>query len=1790
MKKAISAQNTRMYLENPDAPAIATGVVRAASRSQPCVCVFDSVSGLMNGEAVLITGTDWTTIDDQTWVMQNIDEETNAVTLANSNTTDEQADFDTANARFTVHAYIDVCAVAYQINQNPAAEVDTTNLCDTEKTSVAGFTDPGTLTFDFFIDPTDPDYQALLDAQEDGEVRWFIIVYRNNAVRSLPVIVQSINESGGVDQAVQGACTMKITGRNILTQPGEDDEDYYALVVVTTPTSGIAPLDVALVINESGGQAISFLVDWGDGFVKSTTNHVDDHTYENPGVYTPTVRATLQGEQTAPFQSQTTVTVLSSDTYFASADVEPTDGIAPLDVTLTITETNGPADFFDVDWRDGSAVERILEPTATHTYLDEGTFVATVTPTIFDQVQGQISAPPVTVTLPAALIVGETTSDGAQADGTSTNAAKFAATDVNGDFVAVPLTITASSATAVVTPSSGTTDASTGTLDVTVTDTRGETVTLTAASLDVTGTTDINFETVPQVLAKIKGEATIDNAAADGESSAEATFTALDTNDAPMPGVDLTVTIDSETAQLATKAITTGDDGAASVTLTDTVAETVSVTAASDDISGSADVNFTSTGPAPVETINGTDGDSAPADGVSTSVVSFVALDADGAGIASTTLTITSDSGTALIDNPAQGVTDETGTVQVSVTDTSPETVTLTAASGDVTGTAQAVFTSVAPTLADIEGTDADGDTPPDGTTEASLVFTARGSDGAVMEGVDMTFAADSETAVLDPESGTSNANGVVRVKAADTVAELVTVTASSGDVSGNAAANFAEAAPTVDTISGTDAADDTPADGSTTATVSFLVSDGDGNPMAGVDLAISSNSADATLDPFMTGTTGDDGTLDVTITDTKVEQVTVTASVDSVSGTASANFVAPPATFASIAGTDAGDTPADGTTQAAIVFAAVGSDGKAWTDAVDMDFTCDSSTAVLDNDTGTTGADGTIAVNVTNTVVELVTITATSGEIGGTATANFVEATPTLQFIIGTNAASDTPADGVTQAAVKFTTYSDFGVTPLPNYPLTFRTNYSGQLDEDSGTTDENGEITVRATDTVAETITVTAETESGPQQGTAQATFVEVTPVYADSLDGKVTADIAPADGKSGDGITFTAYDADSAPLAGATLAITLDSESASATPASGVTGDDGTLDVSIINTVAEFVTVTATSGDATKDVKIEFASTAPVADIAATDADDTPADGVSFGTATFTATDADGNPLLGLDLGITADSDDAVLVYPDSMTTNIDGVVTVTVKDTTVELVTFTASRDDATATATCNFTALGPDVATINGTDAASDTAADGAAGALVSFLVSDSNGDPVEGVELSFSADSETAGLGKQREMTDSDGIAALNVTDTEVELVTVTATYGDVTGTATANFIAAGPVVTTITGTDANDTVPPDGATAGLVSFLASDGGGEPVGGIELTFSTDSETAALGAPSAYTDADTGIAQVNVTDTVAETVVVTATIGDVTGTASATFANDDPTALAKITGTDGSPKPANGSTAGYVTFTALDGTGAPMEGVDLDCTCDGSAVLGLPTATTGSDGTATVTASDGSVETVTITATSGGVTGTAKLQFYATQAASIEGTDATKTAPANGSNTVDMTFVALDENGDGVPYLMLTFTSDTGSAHFNGNVNGYQTQTQADGSVNVTVSDVVVGTTTVTATNGAVSGTAQATFTAQTFDHLQVLVATGIPADGSSLMDTTVYAFDTDGAKMSGIPVSITTSSETVSFVDATSGTIEGTMFTCHATDTVAEQVTMTATRTDDDTVTATNQGQFTAPS
>src|SRR5690349_20183887 len=119
MKKAISAQNTKMYIENLNAAPIATGAIESASASAPAYAVFVDVSKLKAGVPVYITGSGWPSLDNQEFVLQDLNVDSKSGALYGSDASAETEEFSDL-AMYQVNAFADVCARTYTINQTPA--------------------------------------------------------------------------------------------------------------------------------------------------------------------------------------------------------------------------------------------------------------------------------------------------------------------------------------------------------------------------------------------------------------------------------------------------------------------------------------------------------------------------------------------------------------------------------------------------------------------------------------------------------------------------------------------------------------------------------------------------------------------------------------------------------------------------------------------------------------------------------------------------------------------------------------------------------------------------------------------------------------------------------------------------------------------------------------------------------------------------------------------------------------------------------------------------------------------------------------------------------------------------------------------------------------------------------------------------------------------------------------------------------------------------------------------------------------------------------------------------------------------------------------------------------------------------------------------------------------------------------------------------------------------------------------------------------------------------------------
>lgn len=201
------------------------------------------------------------------------------------------------------------------------------------------------------------------------------------------------------------------------------------------------------------------------------------------------------------------------------------------------------------------------------------------------------------------------------------------------------------------------------------------------------------------------------------------------------------------------------------------------------------------------------------------------------------------------------------------------------------------------------------------------------------------------------------------------------------------ALAEGGEAVTAPASVTGAAGTNNSPADGATANTATFTVLNSLGQAMPNIGVALATTGAATLASP--SGTTDASGVATASLTDATAETVTVTCTAGSVSGSADLTFGAA-ATLTTITGTNAADAAADGVAAGAVSFVALDA-GGAPMPGVALDFTSGSGTALLDVASGTTDAAGAAVVNVTNTVVETVTVTATSGAVTGSATASFV-------------------------------------------------------------------------------------------------------------------------------------------------------------------------------------------------------------------------------------------------------------------------------------------------------------------------------------------------------------------------------------------------------------------------------------------------------------------------------------------------------------------------------------------------------------------------------------------------------------------------------------------------------------------------------------------------------------------------------------------------------------------------------------------------------------------------------
>ena len=390
-------------------------------------------------------------------------------------------------------------------------------------------------------------------------------------------------------------------------------------------------------------------------------------------------------------------------------------------------------------------------------------------------------------------------------------------------------------------------------------------------------------------------------------------------------------------------------------------------------------------------------------------------------------------------------------------------------------------------------------------------------------------------------------------------------------------------------------------------------------------------------------------------------------------------------------------------------------------------------------------------------------------------------------------------------------------------------------------------------------------------------------------------------------------------------------------------------------------------------------------------------------------------------------------------------------------------------------------------------------------------------------------------------------------------------------------------------------------STTVTVTLLTS--GNSPVNGKSVSLTAAPATTATVSPDSAVTGSDGTASFTVSDSTAESVVVTADdLTDevtITPTATVVFQSASPSASESTIGASLTSVPADGTTSSTIQVKIVDQFGNALSGksvsvilTDASGNAEAPPVASEQTpVATNAQGLASFSLVDTSAETVTVGAmdTTDHITLTATVMVTFT-AGAPDGTVSTLAAkpqsvPADGTTASTITVTLLDHEASPVGGKTITLTPSTGSSS---TVTPASATTTSAGVVTFSVTDTKAEAVTYIATdttdNVTIGGVVGVTVTFGSppgpppVAGSTVLAAspTSAPADGTTAVTVTVMLSDANGIAVPGKTVTLSSPSGTVKVAAVSGGVTDQdgeAMFM--VTDTTPESVTFTATDTTD---------------
>ncbi|HAH0233764.1 TPA: hypothetical protein GE554_19945, partial [Escherichia coli] len=879
-----------------------------------------------------------------------------------------------------------------------------------------------------------------------------------------------------------------------------------------------------------------------------------------------------------------------------------------------------------------------------------------------------------------------------------------------------------------------------------------------------------------------------------------------------------TVSVLADNGATVAPTVTTQPDGTVEISVTSQTAGISAVTASINNSSQSRNVTFIAdVRTAQIASLEVTQ-DNAVADGAMANTLQVRVTDANGNTLAGQTVSVMAGNGATVA--PAV-TTQPDGTVEIPVTSQTAGASAVTASinsssqSRNVTFVADVRTAKIADLVVIKDGSVADG------ATANTLQARVTDAFGNALAGQTVSVLADNSATVAP--AVITEPDGTVDISVTSQTAGISTVTATINNHSLSQSVMFIADVRTAQIADLVVIKDGSEADGATANTLRARVTDAFGNALAGQTVSVLAGNG-ATVAP--TVITGQDGTVEISVTSHTAGASTVTASINSSSLSRNVTFVADVRT-AQIAdlvvikdGSEADGATAN--TLRARVTDAFGNALAGQTVSVSAGNSATVAPAVI------TEPDGTVEISVTSQTAGTSAVTATINNHSLSQSVMFVADVRTAQIADLVVIKDGSVADGSTANTLRARVTDAFG-NMLAGQTVSVLAD-NGATTAPTVITEPDGTVEISVTSQTAGTSAVTATINSSSQS--RDVTFIgDIRTAQIASLE--VAQDNAVADGTMANTLQVKVTDANGNALAGQTVSVLADN-GATIVP-TVTTQPDGTVEISVTSQTAGISTVTASINNSSLSRNVTFiadVSTAKIADLVVIK-DGSEADGSTANTLQVKVTDANGNTLAGQTVSVLAGN--SATVTP-TVTTKPDGTVEISVTSQTAGISAVTASINSSSQSRDVTFIA---DVRTakIAELEVIRDNAvADGSTANTLQVKVTDANGNALAGQTVSVLAGNSATVA--PTVTTQPDGTVEISVTSQTAGTSTVTASINNSSQSQNVTFVPgdASRLTSTVETNKSNYTVGEtititvtlrdafDNLVTGAASQLAADG------------------------------------------------------------------------------------------------------------------------------------------------------------------------------------------------------------------------------------------------------------------------------------------------------------------------------------------------------------------------------